>query len=393
VAAAESAVAASPAGRESAARSTAGSDASDGQPAEPDAAAAAADGGLLQAADFHAWLQWLVDEQLAAAQEAALAAGMSLGVLHDLAVGVHPGGADAWAHQDLLIRGISVGAPPDSFNQRGQDWAQPPWNPQRLAAAGYRPLAELFGAAFRHAGGLRVDHVMGLMRLWWVPEGMTADRGAYVRYDHEASVAALAGAARAAGGVAIGEDLGTVEEWIRSYLARRDVLGTEMLWFAQERDGSPLRPAHWRRDCMATVGTHDVPPVAGFLTGDQVTERARLGLLTSPEPEERQRAAGLVAAWCDALEVEGLLPPGAPRETADVTIALYGYLARTPARLIGVSLADAVGDVRSQNIPGTSREYPNWQIPLCDAAGRPVLLEELPALPLVLAVARAASVD
>jgi 4-alpha-glucanotransferase len=348
--------------------------------------------GLGEAADFHAWLQWLVDDQLAAAQEAALAAGMAVGVLHDLAVGVHPGGADAWAHQDLLVRGISVGAPPDSFNQRGQDWAQPPWNPQRLAAAEYTPLAELFAAAFRHAGGLRIDHVMGLMRLWWVPEGMPADQGAYVRYDHEATVAALVGAARAAGGVAIGEDLGTVEEWIRSYLASRAVLGTEMLWFAQERDGSPLRPDHWRRDCMATVGTHDVPPVAGFLTGDQVTERARLGLLTAPEPEERQRAAGQIAAWCDALEVEGLLPPGARRETAEVTVALYGYLARTPARLIGVSLADSVGDVRSQNIPGTSDEYPNWQIPLCDATGRPVLLEDLPALPLLLAVARAASV-
>jgi 4-alpha-glucanotransferase len=354
--------------------------------------AAVAAGGLRAAAEFHAWLQWLVDDQLAVAQEAALAAGMPLGVLHDMAVGVHPGGADAWAHQGLLVRGISVGAPPDSFNQRGQDWAQPPWNPQRLAADGYRPLAELFAAAFRHAGGLRVDHVMGLMRLWWVPEGMSADRGAYVRYDHRAAVAALAGAARAAGGVAIGEDLGTVAEWIRSYLASRNVLGTEMLWFAQESDGSPLRPGHWRRDCMATVGTHDVPPVAGFLTGDQVTERARLGLLTSPEPEERQRAAGRVAVWCDALEVQGLLAVGADRQTADVTVALYGYLARTPARLIGVSLADAVGDVRSQNIPGTSREYPNWQIPLCDAAGRAVLLEELPALPLLLAVARAASV-
>ena len=148
--------------------------------------------GLGERAGFHAWLQWLVDEQLAAAQRAALGAGMAQGVLHDLAVGVHPGGADAWAHQDLLVAGMSVGAPPDSFNQRGQDWAQPPWHPQRLAAAGYRPLAELFAAALRHSGGLRADHVMGLFRLWWVPDGMTADRGAYVRYDHAASVAALA---------------------------------------------------------------------------------------------------------------------------------------------------------------------------------------------------------
>ena len=353
--------------------------------------AATRQGALARAADFHAWLQWLVDEQLAVAQRTALAAGMTRGIIHDLAVGVHPGGADAWAHQDLLVRGISVGAPPDSFNQRGQDWAQPPWHPQRLAAAGYQPLARLFAAAFRHAGGLRVDHVMGLMRLWWVPDGVTPDRGAYVRYDHAAAVSALVGQAAAAGGLAIGEDLGTVDPSIRSYLAEHGVLGTTMLWFAQEPDGSPLQAGHWRRDCMATVGTHDVPPVAGFLTGDQVTERARLGLLTSPEQEERDRSAAMISAWASVLESEDLLAPGQRHEPADFTVALYGYLARTPAVLVGVSLADAVGDSRSQNIPGTSDEYPNWRIPLCDEAGRPVLLEELPALPLVLAVARAAS--
>jgi 4-alpha-glucanotransferase len=343
------------------------------------------------AVEFHAWLQWLVDEQLAAAQRAALAAGMAYGVLHDLAVGVHPGGADAWAHQDLLVTGVSVGAPPDSFNQLGQDWAQPPWHPRRLAQAGYRPLAELFGAAFRHAGGLRVDHVMGLTRLWWVPEGMTADRGAYVSYDHRAAVAALAGQAARSGGLAIGEDLGTVPGWLRGYLAGHDILGTVMLWFAQEPDGSPLRAEHWRRDCMATVGTHDVPTVAGFCTGAQVTERERLGLLTEPPDIERARAAHLVAGWRDLLGATGLLAPGEQASPAELTVGLYGFLARTPAALVGVSLADAVGDTRSQNIPGTSTEYPNWRVPLCDQAGRPVLLEDLPTHPLVTAVARAAA--
>jgi 4-alpha-glucanotransferase len=357
-------------------------------------------GRLAGRAAFHGWLQWLVDDQLAAAQRAAREAGMAHGVIHDLAVGVHPGGADAWAHQDLLVAGMSVGAPPDSFNQRGQNWAQPPWHPQRLAATGYRPLAELFGAALRHSGGLRVDHVMGLMRLWWVPDGMTADRGAYVRYDHAASVAALAGQAAAADGLAIGEDLGTVDPWIRPYLADHGVLGTMMLWFAQAPDGAPLRPEGWRRDCLAVVGTHDVPTVAGFATGDQVTVRARLGLLTTPETQERARAAAMMSAWRDALAAEGLLPPGgpagmagpaAPLDPAGLTVALYGYLARTPATLLGVSLADAVGDARSQNIPGTSTEYPNWQIPLCDQSGQAVLREDLPALPLLQAVARAVS--
>lgn len=347
---------------------------------------------LSHAAGFHAWLQWLVDEQLAAAQQAARDAGMPHGVIHDLAVGVHPGGADAWAHQDLLVGGVSVGAPPDSFNQLGQDWMQPPWHPQRLAASGYRPLAELFAATFRNAGGLRVDHVMGLARLWWVPAGMTADHGAYVRYDLPAAVAALAGQAARAGAVSIGEDLGTVEESTRSYLAARGVLGTTMLWFAEEPDGAPLRPEHWRRACMATVGTHDVPPIAGFLSGDQVRERARLHLLTGPESEELKRSEALVCAWRDTLVAQGLLPagPGQPPSLDQLTVALYAFLAQTPALLVGVSLADAVGDARSQNIPGTSDEYPNWRIPLCDQAGRAVLLEELPALPLVQATARAA---
>ena len=150
--------------------------------------------GSCAAAGFHSWLQWLADEQLASAQRAALAAGMEIGIIADLAVGSHPGGADAWTHQDKIVRGISVGAPPDGFNQLGQDWGQPPWHPGRLAAVRYRPLASLFEAALRHAGGLRVDHVMGLMRLWWVPQGMTPDRGAYVRYDHQATVGALVSA-------------------------------------------------------------------------------------------------------------------------------------------------------------------------------------------------------
>jgi len=342
-------------------------------------------------ADFHSWLQWLADEQMAAAQQAALDAGMDTGVIHDLAVGVHPGGADAWAHQDLLVRGMSVGAPPDGFNQRGQDWAQPPMHPQRLAAAGYRPLAGLYASGLRHAGGLRVDHVMGLMRLWWVPEGMTPDRGAYVRYDHTATVGTLAGQAARAGALAIGEDLGTVDPWIRNYLASRGILGTSLLWFARESDGAPLLARNWRRGCMATVGTHDVPPVHGFLTGEQVTVRARLGLLTGPEETERKAAELMLSRWQDALAREGLIPRGAPRPgAAEFTVALYAYLARTPAALVGVSLADAVGDRRTQNVPGTYDEYPNWRIPLCDGEGEAVLLEDLPELRLLRAVVRAA---
>ena len=215
---------------------------------------------------------------------------MRTGIIRDLAVGCHPGGADAWAWQDVLVPGMSVGAPPDEFNQRGQDWNQPPWHPQRLAAQGYAPLAGLIGAGLRHAGGLRVDHVMGLLRLWWVPAGMPPDQGTYVRYDHEAMVGVLAGQAAAAGALAIGEDLGTVDPWIRDYLAGQGVLGTSMLWFERGPDGAPLPPGKWRRNCLAMVGTHDVPPVAAFVTGEQVELRSRLGLLTRPYQAERAEA-------------------------------------------------------------------------------------------------------
>ncbi len=351
---------------------------------------AARDPELSRAADFHAWLQWHADEQLAAAQDAATMAGMAHGIIHDLAVGVHPGGADAWAHRGELVAGFSVGAPPDGFNQTGQDWAQPPWHPGRLAASRYRPLAELFAEQLRHAGGIRVDHVMGLMRLWWVPAGQRPDHGAYVSYDHEASVAALTGAAARAGAVAIGEDLGTVDPWIRDYLARHGILGTEMLWFASDKAGRPLPPGRWRRACMATGGTHDMPTVAGFRTGEQVTVRARLGLLRNPEERERASSDEMLARWHAALVANHLLPPGELPDTAQFTVALYGYLHRTPALLLGVSLADAVGEVRTQNIPGTSTEYPNWQIPLCDDQGRAVLLEDLPDSMLLQQVCEAA---
>ncbi len=349
------------------------------------------DPDLQSAGDFHAWLQWHADEQLAAAQQAATSAGMAHGVIHDIAVGVHPGGADAWAHPELLVPGFSVGAPPDSFNQLGQDWSQPPWHPRRLAAAGYRPLAELFAATLRHSGGLRVDHVMGLMRLWWIPAGQPADRGAYVRYDHRASVAALAGPAARANALAIGEDLGTVDQWISEYLAEHSILGTMMLWFANDAHGNPLPPEQWRRDCMATVGTHDVPPVSGFVTGDQVTVRSRLGLLKTSEERERGEARATLDRWRAALTAQGLLRPGQAPGPAEFTVATYGFLRKTPALLLGVSLADAVGEIRTQNVPGTSEEYPNWRIPLCDAQQHPVLIEDLPGCPLLRAVCQAVS--
>ena len=332
---------------------------------------------LARQVQFHAWVQWLAEGQLATAQQAARSAGMRIGIIRDLAVGCHPGGADAWAWRDVLVEGVSVGAPPDEFNQLGQDWNQPPWHPERLAACGYAPLADLIGAGLRHAGGLRADHVMGLLRLWWVPAGLSPDQGTYVRYHHQAMVGQLTGQAAAAGGLAIGEDLGTVDDWIRDYLAGQGVLGTSMMWFERGPDGAPLPPGKWRRNCLAMVGTHDVPPIAAFVTGEQVDLRSRLGLLTRSYQAERAEAEAAVAAWRDVLTAEGLLPAGRMPGPAEFTVACYAFLARTPALLIGVSLADAGGDRRPQNIPGTTEEYPNWRIPLCDGEGRAVSLDDL----------------
>jgi 4-alpha-glucanotransferase len=340
---------------------------------------------------FHEWLQWLTAEQLAAAQQTARRAGMSIGVITDLAVGTHPGGADAWAWQDVIVPGISVGAPPDEFNQLGQNWTLPPWHPGWLAAQAGRPLAELIAACTRGSGGLRVDHVMGLARLWWIPAGMSPDLGTYVRYDHELMGGVLAAESARAGTVAIGEDLGTVEPWLRKYLAERRVLGTSMLWFERRADGTPRSPGGWRRGCLAMVGTHDMPPAAAFLTGEQVTIRAELGLLTRPEAEERAAAEAELAGWLAILAREGLLPRAGAPSPQEFTAALYGFLTRTPAVLIGVSLADAAGERRPQNMPGTVDEYPNWRIPLTGTDGRPVLLDDLPAHAGVLAVARAVS--
>ncbi|MFC6883913.1 4-alpha-glucanotransferase [Actinomadura yumaensis] len=353
-------------------------------PKSPAVAAAVPD----ERADFHAWLQWLLDGQLAAAQRAATGAGMPIGIVHDLAVGVAHGGADTWIHRHLFADGMSVGAPPDEFNQRGQDWGQPPWHPGRLAAAAYAPYRAMLAAALRHGGGLRLDHAMQVSRLWWIPDGASPADGTYVSYDREAMLDWLVWEASRAGAVVVGEDLGTVEPGLRRLLADRGVLGTSLLWFEQE-DGRPLRPERWREASLATVGTHDMPPITGFAHGDHIALRDGLGQLTRPRVQEEADHRRQFAAWLDLLSEEGLLrnPPSAVLEAlddgssaydAEVVAALHAFLARTPARLIGISLADAVGERRPQNLPGTVDEYPNWRVPLADSAGRPVLLDDLP---------------
>jgi 4-alpha-glucanotransferase len=326
---------------------------------------------------FHEWLQWVADAQLEAAQRTALDAGMAAGVVHDLAVGVHPEGADTWTLQGVLAQGVSVGAPPDAYNQQGQDWSQPPWRPDALAELAYAPYRDMLRTVLRHAGGLRVDHVIGLFRLWWVPQGRGPTEGTYVRYDHDALVGILALEAHRAGAFVVGEDLGTVEPWVRDYLGERGILGTSVLWFEKDDEGQPLRPESWRELCLASVTTHDLPPTAGYLAGEHVELRQRLGLLTRELATEMAADAADRAAVLTQLREKALLPAD-PTERQTVE-ALHRFLTWTPSRLVGVSLADAVGDRRAQNQPGTSTQYPNWKLPLADGEGSPVLLEDLRA--------------
>ncbi|MDK1361641.1 4-alpha-glucanotransferase [Arthrobacter sp. zg-Y1219] len=330
---------------------------------------------------FYKWLQWICDQQLENVQSVARRAGMAIGVVHDLAVGVHPAGADAWMLRPVLAPGVSVGAPPDMFNQQGQDWSQPPWHPQRLADAGYLPYRDMLRTVLRHAGGIRVDHILGLFRQWWIPSGSSPGDGAYVHFDHEALIGILALEAERAGAVVIGEDLGVFEPWVQEYLGERGVLGTSILWFEQTETG-PRLPEEYRQGALTTVNTHDLPPAAGYLAGEHVDLRASLGLLSRPVEEERELDAAAQEALLSLVRTRGLLAEtgavGAEKIQQTVE-ALHSFILQTPSVLLGVSLTDAVGERQTQNQPGTGDEYPNWRIPLCGPDGQAILLDDLPS--------------
>ncbi|MCX5046455.1 4-alpha-glucanotransferase [Aldersonia sp. NBC_00410] len=325
--------------------------------------------------EFHKWLQWICDEQLAAAHRAALDAGMAIGVMHDLAVGVQRKGADAWALGDAVVRGATVGAPPDDFNQQGQQWNQPPWHPERLAEQGYAPYREMLRGILRHAGGIRVDHIIGLFRLWWIPDGESPAAGTYVRYDHEALIGILVLEAERAGAVVVGEDLGVFEPTVQDYLYERGVLGTSILWF-EHGEYAPIPPEEYRQLCLTSVTTHDLPPTAGYLAGEHIDLRDRLGLLERDVAVERAEDARDRDAVLELARTRGLLVPEA--NVAEQVDAVHRLIARSPSVLLGMALVDAVGERRIQNQPGTDqRQYPNWCIPLADRKGRVVMVEDL----------------
>jgi 4-alpha-glucanotransferase len=324
---------------------------------------------------FHSWLQQLCRAQLADVRAAA--AGMPVGIVHDLPVGVDPAGADAWALQDVLASDVTVGAPPDAFSQQGQDWNLPPWRPDRLAAGRYHPFRDVIRSVLAQADGIRVDHVMGLWRLWWIPPGRPASEGTYVHYDGNALLGVLALEAHRASAIVVGEDLGTVPDEVTATLRERGVLNSAVLWFQRDvhAPGEPLlAPARWSADAMASISTHDLPTTAGFLRGEHVRVRAELGLLVDQDAE-RARAAADREELLAELSAHGLLPADASEE--DLVVALHELLATAASTLLLTSPQDALGEPRQPNLPGTIDEYPNWRIPL------PVTVDELLKHPVV----------
>ncbi len=339
-------------------------------------------------AEFYAWLQFLCDEQLNAAQQRALDAGMSIGLITDMAVGIHPSGADAVNLAEYLAPQCSVGAPPDDYNQQGQDWSQPPWHPVRLAESGYQPWRDLLRTMLGNAGGLRVDHVLGLFRLYWIPRHTSPLNGTYVSYDWEAMLGILLLEAERAGAVLVGEDMGTLEPWVQTALRDMGVLGTTVIWFEHADDNPGPRPQDQIRAlAMSAVGTHDLPPTLAFLRGDHIALRARLGLLNRPVAEELAEDREWQEIVKDNLQAYGMLDNR--EDENDVLVALHEYVAGTPSAFTVTNVVDMVGDVRAQNQPGTTKDqYPNWCIPLCNTAGEPVLLEDLPQQELYQRLAR-----
>ncbi|MDR1852579.1 MAG: 4-alpha-glucanotransferase [Propionibacteriaceae bacterium] len=325
---------------------------------------------------FYMWLQWVADGQLLEAQSRAVDAGMRLGLLTDLPVGVGVKSAEYWANPDIFAKGVTIGAPPDYFNHKGQEWGQLPWRPDRLEELGYEPFKQMIRTLMRNSGGVRIDHVMGMFRLWWIPKGFEAAQGTYVRYNHEAMVGILCLEAHRAGALVVGEDLGVVEPWVRQYLADRGILGTSVVWFENYDDGTPKAAETWREACMASVTTHDMPPTEGYLKLDHVRLQHKLGLLDGNLDDELAQAKGEQERLLRILRERGFLT-GAETETEEVVLALYKYLTLTPCQLLQVALPDAVGDRRTQNQPGTYHEYPNWRMPLSNSAGELETLEKL----------------
>jgi 4-alpha-glucanotransferase len=317
---------------------------------------------------FYCWLQWLLDTELDHAQQAMRAAGMSIGLYHDLALATDRFGCDLWSNRDHFIESCRVGAPPDDFAPEGQDWSFPPPNTARHLEDGYRLFVASIRNNARHGGALRIDHVMRLFRLYWIPEGHSAREGAYVHDRWRDLLGILALESHRQKVRIVGEDLGTVTQEMRDALTHWGVLGYRLLYF--ERNGEGFRaPEDYTPAAVASITTHDLPTLAGFWTGADIQARLEAGQLPNPADLERQTADRRQArqALLDALHDRGLLPSGTPRDagafaalTPDLRDACWEFLSSTPCELFVVNEEEITGETRQQNLPGTTIES-NWR--------------------------------
>jgi (1->4)-alpha-D-glucan 1-alpha-D-glucosylmutase len=317
-------------------------------------------------AEYFQYLQWQAEIQLAAASEHARACGLIVGLYGDLAVGADAGGAETWSNGDVYAPDMHVGAPPDDFNLQGQDWGLPPLLPNRLQAVGYEPFIAALRATMRHAGALRIDHVMALMRLFWVPKGAAAVDGTYVAYPFAELLGIVALESRRNRCLVVGEDLGTVGPGVRTALAAAGVLSYRPLYFERTHDGEFAPAESYPVQALVTVGTHDLPTLTGFWTARDIAVRTALRLYAGDDVRDAQFAARTRdrARLLAALERAGAVAdPIVPRRmTVDLMLAVHRFVAKTPSMIMAVQLEDVFGQGVQVNLPSTTEaQYPNWR--------------------------------
>jgi len=314
--------------------------------------------------DLHRWIQFELDRQLGEVANVARQSGLPIGLYQDLAIGTSPTGADSWAQPELFIQRASIGAAPDPYSSSGQNWGLPPIDPMALRRDRYRYFIRLVRNGFRHAGALRIDHVMGLFRLFWIPEGMTGKEGAFVAYPSDDLLGILALESVRHNALVVGEDLGTVPDDVPPALERWGVLSSKVLYFEREKGG--FSPAEkYAPLALATANTHDMATLAGFWAGRDIELRAHVGLIESDSAlsearEAREQDKGALLA---RLAKEGVLDEAvAPNDPADLRGAIHEFLCRTPAALVGLALDDLAGEMDAVNLPGVGPDkHPSWK--------------------------------
>lgn len=311
--------------------------------------------------DFHRWLQFELDRQVAHAGEAARRSGMRVGLYQDLAIGCSPDGSDAWANQNLLLSGVNLGAPPDQYSDSGQNWGLPPMNPHALQAERYEYWIALLRSALRHGGALRIDHILGLFRQFWIPHGMSGMEGAYVRFPTADLLGILALEATRADALIVGEDLGTVPPEVPATLREWQILGTKVLYFERKEDGGFRSASEYEELALTVADTHDHVPLAGFWQGRDIELRHSTGLCSAEVAQrDLEQRATEREALADRLRRDGGLTEAEPDAQAIVRAA-HRFLCATPSLMVALSLEDVAGETEPVNVPGVDHDkYPSW---------------------------------